>query len=498
MYEQVYDLAIVGGGLIGSAIARDAAGRGLSVFLCEQGDLGGRASSATDRLIHGGLHHLGRLEWAALRTRLVERDILLRAAPHLVRPLRFVLPHHQRQWPLWAISLGLVAYDRLARRPLPPARRLELDRRDADPALHVHFRDGFAFSDCVADDARLVIVNALDARQRGASVNPRLRCVVGERERGYWRLSLELETTGEWTVVLAAIVVNASGAEAANVLDHVFHTSRRVGVSLTRRSQIVVRRDHDANVAYALPTADGRIIHAVPYAPGFMLIGSARGRYDGNPAVAGVAPRDVGYLLDVADQYFQRPVLPEDIVERLACVTAMPDDPAAISGDHAVTVDVMPESAPLVSVFGGSLTTHRLVAEEVVDRLARFRSVGPPWTAGGQLPGGNFPPDGGVAHLCLALRAAYPFIGEAHAHRLVTTYGTRAQTILVGARCPADLGPVFGADLTAAEVAFLREQEWAMTADDVLWRRTRLGLHFTAAQAQALADWMAESAVTDA
>ncbi len=498
MFEQVYDLAIVGGGLTGTAIARDAAGRGLSVFLCERGDLGGSASSATDRLIHGGLHHVGRLEWAPLRTALVEREILLRAAPHLVRPVRFTLPHHDGQWPRWAIGLGLMAHDRLARRSLPPARRLDLHGRDADQMLRPLFGHGFAFCDCVADNSRLVVANAMDARQRGASINPRLACVVAERERQHWRLSLESEADGEWTVVFARILVNATGADSGGVLDHVIHTNRRTFTRLTRHSQIVVRRPHDGKTAYALPNADGRMVHAVPHEPGFMLIGSARNRRAEEPVAGDVQPRDVAYLIDAANQYFHEPIERDDIVQKLACLTAMPADVSSNDGDHAVIVDTLTASAPLLSVFGGALTTHRLIAEELVDRLARFRKVGPPWTADAALPGGNFPPDVGASHLCLALRAAYPFLSEDHAHRLVMTYGTRAPAVLTGARSLEDLGQCFGVDLTAAEVTFLRGEEWAMTAEDVLWRRTRLGLRFTQGQADALADWMGQTAAAGA
>ena len=490
MYEQVYDLAIVGGGLIGSAIARDAAGRGLTTFLCDEGDIGGAASSATDRVVHGGLYHLGRLNWGPLRIRLKERGILMRSAPHLVRPLTFVLPHHEQLWPPWALGLGLAAYDLLGGRALPRARRLDLEEREVDEALHLHFTDGFAFADCIADDSRLVIANAFDAQSRGASINPRLRCVVAERERDRWRLSLESQVDGEWTVVLARMLINAAGAEAGAVLDHIIHTGRHTETRLVRFSQIVVRRDGDSDRAYALPVAGGRIVHAVPHAPGFMLIGPAIARHEGDPGGAQVSQRDVAWLLDVANQYFVDPVRPEDVVQRLASLVALPVDRSLMSGDHAVVVDAIPSAPPLLSVFGGMLTTHRRIAEEVVDRLDRFHKVEPPWTADASLPGGNFPPDQGAAHLSLALQAAYPFVSDAYARRLVATYGTRASTILTGARDFADLGPHFGAGLTAAEVDYLRHDEWAMTAEDVLWRRTRLGLQFTQGEADALAAWM--------
>ncbi len=498
MFEEVYDVAIIGGGLIGAAIARDAAGRGLTTFLCEQGDIGGASSSATDRAVHGGLHHLGRMNWAPLRMRLKERDILMRAAPHLVRPLTFVLPHHERLWPRWAVGLGLTAYDWLGGRKLIRARRLDLEGSDADEALHLHFSEGFAFSDCVADDTRLTLANAFDAQSRGASVNPRLRCVVVERERDRWRLSLESGLDGEWAVVLARVLINAAGGMVGEVLDHVIHTSRHAATRLMRFSQIVVRRDWQREIGYALPVASGRVVHVVPHTRGFMLIGPAVARHEGDPAVAEVTPRDVTWLIDVANQYFAEPVAAEDIVQQLACVVAMPADRATADGDDAVIVDAVPGAPPLLTVFGGRLTTHRRIAEEVVDRLARFRKVLPPWTAEASLPGGNFPASAGASHLAMALRAAYPFVSEAFAHRLVTTYGTRASTILTGAREFADLGPCFGADLTAAEVDYLRHDEWAMTAEDVLWRRTRLGLRFTQCEADALAAWMGEGVPVEA
>ncbi len=498
LYEQVYDLAIIGGGLIGSAIARDAAGRGLTTFLCDEGDIGGAASAATDRVVHGGLHHLGRMNWGPLRVRLRERDILMRSAPHLVRPLTFVLPHHEKLWPPWAVGLGLTAYDWLGGRTLPRARRLDLEGRDADEALHLHFKDGFAFSDCIADDTRLTIANASDAQSRGASINPRLRCVVAERERDRWRLSLESGIDGEWTVVLARMLINAAGGQAGEVLDHVIHTSRHTETRLTRFSQIVVRRDHDSPVGYALPVASGRAVHVLPHEPGFALIGPAVARHEGDAGAVQVSERDVAWLIDVANQVLVEPVMTEDIVQHLAAVIAMPADRSLSNGDHAVVLDSVPGAPPLFTVFGGRLTTHRRIAEEVVDRLARFREVRPPWTAGASLPGGNFPPAKGAAHLGLALRAAYPFLSADTAHRLVATYGTRASTILTGARAFADLGRCFGADLTAAEVDYLRHDEWAMTAEDVLWRRTRLGLHFTQGEADELAAWMGHGASAEA
>ena len=250
-----------------------------------------------------------------------------------------------------------------------------------------------------------------------------------------------------------------------------------------------------ANRGYALPTANGRIVHALPHAPGFMLLGSADSRFEGETQSPSVDAREAAYLIDAANQYFHDPISTADVVRSVAGFCVMPGDPAASHTDYAALVEAVPGSAPLVSVFGGTLTTVRLVAEEVIDRLARFHRVGGPWTASAPLPGGNFPPQSGAPDLCRAIRAAWPFVPEGFAHRLVLTYGTRAPTILTGARSLDDLGPWFGADLSAAEVSFLRRQEWATTAEDVLWRRTRLGLILTAAEAEELAAWIAETAV---
>jgi len=489
---KVYDVAIIGGGINGVTIARDAAGRGLSVYLCDEGDLGGGASSATSKLVHGALRHLEGVRLGAMREAVVEREILLRAAPHLVRPLRFLIPHHERQWSPTAFSLGLFAYDHVARHALLHARRVHLDAERAHGELDAHFALAFAYSDCLADDSRLVILNAVDARGRGASIHTRLRCTVAERDGGRWRLALESTTTGERSVVLAKILVNAAGAAAGDVLDHVVHSRQEVRVRLIKGSHIVVRREHDGKTAYALPNADGRIVHAVPYEQGTMLIGAAVSDYDGDPAVAAVDRRDVAYLLDVTGQYFHTPVAVADIVWSFACVRALPEEPGVARRGRAVIVDAPPRVAPLISVFGGSLTTHRRLAEQVVDRMGKFHAVPPAWTARAVLPGGGFPPNG-AADIARALRAAYPFIAEAHAGRLVRAYGTRASAVLTGARSVGDLGVRFGGDLTEAEVNFLRQEEWAETAEDVLWRRSKLGLAFTTIEAQALGDWMAAS-----
>jgi glycerol-3-phosphate dehydrogenase len=493
LFGQVHDLAIIGGGLTGCAIARDAAGRGLSVFLCEEGDLASGGSSATSKLVQGGLHHLQNLDLVALREALVESAILARAAPHLVRPVRFLLPHHERQWSATAIGLGLFAYDHLARRGLPRSRRLALETEPDRDQLQPHFRTAFAFQDYVADDSRLTVANAIDARAHTAEVNPRLRCTVAEREGDRWRLSLESVEDGARFTVLARALVNAAGSRVGEVLDHVIHTSQRTITSLVKSACIAVRRLTEP--AFALPTADGGIVYAVPFARDLTLIGPVESRHPVGPAPMGVARREAAYLLDVANQYFDPPIAPGDVVASFACARARPAHGAGAGRRSDMIVDDPPRLAPVISVFGGSLTTHRRLAERVVDRLGRFMAVGRRWTAAAALPGGSFPGEGTI-DLMRALRAAYPFVAEAHAARLVAAYGTRASAMLTGFRNASDLGRRFGGDLTEAEVRFLIAEEWARTAEDVLWRRSKLGFRFSPAETRALADWMSEATAT--
>jgi glycerol-3-phosphate dehydrogenase len=480
---RAYELAVIGGGLTGTAIARDASGRGLSVFLCEQGDLGAGGSSATLKLIHGAVGLIEGMHLGKMRAAMVEREIAMRAAPHLVRPLRFVIPHHQRLWPQAAFSLRLFAFDRVARSSLPRSGRIAIDGDGANASLQQHFEFGFAYSDCVADDARLVILNALDARAHGAHIFPRLRCTVAERDGGEWRLSLE-SGSGEQSVVTAKMLVNATGGEAVDVHNHVVHSSSPLSARFRKSASIVVRRDATDGVGYALPNADGHIAFAFPWVAGTMVIGAVERDVAAREARPEVDRRDMAYLIDLARQYFHAPVWPEDIVWSFAHIRT-----GAMDQGKSLVVDAPPRAAPFITVLGGSLTEHREQAEAVVDMLGRDRQMGGAWTAGGALPGGGFPATG-EADLMRALRAAYPFLSEPHAARLVRSYGTRASMILTGARTAADLGHRFGSDLTEAECRYLRNEEWAMTAEDILWRRTKLGLAFQHSESAALADWI--------
>jgi glycerol-3-phosphate dehydrogenase len=343
------------------------------VFLCEQGDLGGGASSRTARLVHGGLHRLVTLDLRGLREALVEQRILLQAAPHVVSPARFVLPHHERQWPRWALRLGLFAYDHVARRNLPAARRVDFESDPSGIALNANFETGFEYSDCIADDARLVVLNAIDARGRGASINPRMRCVVAERDGRAWRLSLESTETGERSTVRARTLVNATGPSSGAVLDHVIHADQRLRPRLVKESHIIVARHGQSGHGYTLPNADGRIVYALPYERDFMIVGTSSVDFDGDPNGAAIEAREIDYLLDVANQYFYRPIEWHDIVRGFSCVTAIHEAGEARRGvtrDHHIAVE--PGMMPLITAYGGSLTTHRRLAAQVVDRIVKF------------------------------------------------------------------------------------------------------------------------------
>jgi glycerol-3-phosphate dehydrogenase len=495
VFAPVYDIAIIGGGINGCGIARDAAGRGLSVFLCERGDLAGATSSASTKLIHGGLRYLERYAFRLVHEGLAEREVLLSAAPHIIRPIRFVLPHHRGLRPRWVLRLGLFVYDHLGgRRRLPPTKSLRLSEDPAGRPLQPAYRYGFEYSDCTVDDSRLVVLNAIDARTRGASINPRTSCVVAEREGHLWKLALEGDN-GERRTITARALVNAAGPWVAEVLAHVVHGPARAQVRLVKGTHIVVRRVFEHDRAYIFQNADGRVVFAIPYQSDFTLIGTTDEDYHGDPGDVAPDTAEVAYLLAAVSEYFRNPVGEDAVVWAYAGVRPLYDDGASkaqeATRDYVLELDGDSGRAPVLSVFGGKITTHRRLAEHALEWLGRHLKIGPKWTSGSPLPGGHFPVDG-FGDVLRALRAAYPFVGEAHARRLVASYGTRAQLMLTGARSLADLGRRFGADLTEREVAWLMAEEWAATAEDVLWRRSKLGLHFTPAEAAELDAWMTE------
>jgi glycerol-3-phosphate dehydrogenase len=486
-----FDLAIIGGGINGAGIARDAAGRGLKVVLIEQNDLASGTSSASSKLIHGGLRYL---EQGALRlvcASLSEREVLLRIAPHLVQPLRFVLPlDAARRSPL-LIRLGLAIYDRIGRREiLPGTRVLDLLSDEAGLPLRTAFHLAFEYSDCLGDDARLVMVNAVDAAERGAIIRTRTRCVRAECG-GEWRLILNAH--GQRDVITARVLVNATGAWAQTFIETVVRQKPRGRLRLVKGSHIVVPRLYAHERAYILPTRDRRVVFAIPFERDYTLIGTTDVDFSGDPRAVLPTGEEIDYLCEAANDYFRAPVAAADMVWTFAGVRALyarrVRKPQDLGRDHALILDKRYGEAPVLSVYGGKLTLYRRVAEEVLGRLAHFFPPAKPWTAQTPLPGADFVYDGMPA-LIEATQRRWPFLTAEHARRLTRAYGTRVESILKTATRLDDLGMRFGADLTAAEVRYLMTKEWAQTADDVLWRRSKLGLRFSETQRAALDRFM--------
>lgn len=490
---EAVDLLVIGGGINGCAIARDAAGRGLSVLLCEQGDLAQATSSASTKLFHGGLRYLEYFEFRLVREALVERETLLRAMPHISWPLRFVLPHRTGLRPAWMLRFGLFLYDHLGgRQVLPGTRTLDLRSDPAGAPLKPEFRRGFEYSDCWVDDARLVALTARGAAERGATILTRTRFETAQPLGDGWEAALTGD--GGTRTVRARAIVNATGPWVAETSRSGFGRRAHHAVRLVRGSHIVTRRLFGHDRAYILQQPDKRIVFAIPYETDFTLIGTTDIEHDGPPGTAVCTDAERDYLLAAASAYFREPVRADEIVWSYSGVRPLYDDGA--SSATAATRDYVLElrtdgGAPVLDVFGGKITTHRRLAEAA---LAKLAPVLPPmreaWTAGAPLPGGDFAVDGAPA-LAAALRARHPFLDPAWASRLVRAYGTDAERLLDGATEAADLGRDFGATLTEREVAWLRDREWARTAEDVLWRRSKLGLRIDPAGTAALADWLA-------
>ena len=492
-----YDLAIIGGGVNGCGIARDAAGRGLKVFLCEQNDLASGTSSAATKLIHGGLRYLEHYEFRLVREALMEREVLWGIAPHIIWPLRFVLPYHKGLRPAWMLRLGLFLYDHLGgRKRLPATRTLDLARDPAGgPLKPGEFSKGFEYSDCWVEDARLVALNARDAAERGARVVTRAKAVSAERGAKGWSLTVQHRATGSLETVRATAVVNAAGPWAGDVLSATLRMNQAAKVRLVQGSHIVVKKIYEHDRCYIFQNADGRIFFAIPYEQDFTLIGTTDRDYEGNPADVKASPDEVAYICTSASGYFSKPVVPADVVWTYSGVRPLYDKGGsaaqAATRDYVLSLDA-DNQAPLLSIFGGKLTTYRRLAEHALDMLqphlpAARRPAG--WTGREPLPGGDFAIDGFDA-LVGEIAAKWPFLSGRHAFRLARLYGTDARKILGNAASAAGLGRDFGATLTEAEVTHLVRHEWARTADDIVWRRTKLGLRMTPAQIAELDDYL--------
>jgi glycerol-3-phosphate dehydrogenase len=484
-----FDLLVVGGGINGTGIARDAAGRGMRVCLAEQGDLAEATSSSSTKLIHGGLRYLEYYDFRLVREALMERERLIRIAPHIIWPLRFVLPHEHTVRPAWMIRAGLFLYDHLGgKRSLPGSHGVRFAQSPYGSALKPDMKRGFVYSDAWVEDSRLVVLNARDAADRGASIRTRTRLTGARRQDALWHAELQDVRTGKNEKVTARAVVNAAGPWVGDMLHRRLGVDNGKSARLVKGSHIVVPRLYEGEHAYILQNADRRIVFAIPYEHRFTLIGTTDvplEKLDGPPRISA---EETQYLCDSVNHYFTRTVSPGDVVWSYAGVRPLFDDAAknasAVTRDYVLDIDQPEGSAPVLSVFGGKITTFRVLAEHALKKLvpaiagapAAWRSS---WTCRAPLPGGDIK-DAHFDSLLQALRVRAPFLGEAQAQRLARAYGTRVWTILGNASSLDDLGTSFGAGLTQAELDYLIDQEWAETTDDVLWRRSKLGLHMSA------------------
>ncbi|MQV98670.1 glycerol-3-phosphate dehydrogenase [Sinorhizobium medicae] len=499
MTGALFDIAVIGGGINGAGVARDAAGRGLKVLLAEQSDLGSATSSASTKLIHGGLRYLEHYEFRLVRHALKEREQLWGIAPHIIWPLRFVLPHRKGLRPAWLLRLGLFLYDHLGgRKLLPGTKTLRLKSHPAGEPLRDVSAIGFEYSDCWVQDNRLVVLNARDAAMRGADIRVRTRCVAARREGGLWQLLLEDTQSGLKSEATARALVNAAGPWTDKIASDVAGIGASGRVRLVQGSHIVVKKLYEHDRCYIFQNPDGRIFFAIPYEEDFTLIGTTDRDYKDAPEAVAASADEVDYLLAAASSYFRTDLTEADVVWTYSGVRALFHDGAAnaqeTTRDYVLQLDRPGTQAPMLSVFGGKITTYRCLAEDVLDKLAAIfpdwnRQRG--WTATQPLPGGAFPA-GAADDLARAIHGEHPYLTVREARRLVRHYGLEAREILGKAQDRADLGRDFGGSMTEAEIAFLMEREFALTAADAVWRRTKSGLRMTSEEIGALDRYMQE------
>ena len=503
------DALVVGGGINGCGIARDLAGRGHSVLLAEQDDLGAHTSSSSSKLIHGGLRYLEHREFGLVRKALQEREVLMRSAPHLMRPLRFVMPHNASMRPAWLIRLGLFLYDHLAKREwLEGSAPLALSHSRLGAPLQACYTQGFVYSDGWVDDARLTLHNALDARARGARILTHTRCALAQRNADHWHATLQLPN-GSTQMIRARVLVNAAGPWASNFLHE--HARSAQGERLATRklrlvkgSHIVVRRHFDHDHAYIFQNPDGRILFAIPFERDFTLIGTTDTEIHGDPVQAHADEREIAYLCEQANRYFAHALSPADVLWSYSGVRPLLDDasgnPAAVTRDYLLEHDT--QAAAMLTVWGGKITTFRQLAQDASDWVsAALGSPRPAWTRTARLPGGDLGdwieesrrPDLDFDRFLLALRQRHPWLPLALAERWARAYGSRVGRVLADARRLSDLGQEVAPGLYEAELRYLQDEEWAQSAQDILWRRSKLGLHLSATQQAAVTAWVAQA-----
>lgn len=494
--DDCVDLLIVGGGINGAGIARDAAGRGHKVVLVEQSDLASATSSASTKLIHGGLRYLELFEFRLVHEALVERERLLGIAPHIIRPMQFVLPHVDGLRPRWQMRLGLLLYDHMGGRQRLPASRAVQFSNEYGAALNERIRHGFVYSDCWVDDSRLVILNAMDARARGATILTRTKFRGANALGGRWQAQLVDQRTGAQRVVHARAIVNAAGPWVEEVLQHLPCVRNEAQVRLVKGSHIIVPRIYQGEHAFLLQNPDGRVVFTIPYEREFTLIGTTDIPYDRDPASPGISAEEIEYLCRTVNGYFVPQITSADVHWTYAGIRPLSDDEEAsaskVTRDYKLELADGSSLPPLLSVFGGKITTYRRLAEAALQKLHPFID-GPrqSWTAQSPLPGGDLP-HGDFEAFLRSMQRRWPFLPEPLARRLAHAYGTRVTDIVAAARSVEDLGTHFGAGLTRAEVDYLRSHEWAQTADDIVWRRTKAGLHMDASGRAALSRYLGE------
>ena len=487
---ETVDLFVIGGGINGAGIARDAAGRGLAVILCEKDDLAQGTSSRSGKLVHGGLRYLEYYEFRLVREALIEREVLLESAPHIIWPMRFVLPHSPTDRPAWLVRLGLFLYDHLGgRKRLPGTRTLNLDRAPEGVPIKDQFRKGFEYSDCWVDDARLVVLSAMDAAERGARILTRTACTSARREGALWRVEFGGPDVKE--TVLARALVNAGGPWVNDIINGVVGTNSRRNVRLVKGSHVVTRKFWDGDHAYLVQNHDKRVIFINPYEGDKALIGTTDIPYDDAPEKVAVSEAEIAYLLAAVNRYFKRELHRDDVVQTFSGVRPLYDDgagnPSAVTRDYVFDLDA--NGAPLLNVFGGKITTFRKLAEHGVQRLrATFPAMGADWTAGCHLPGGDIM-NGDVHMFINGLLSDYPWLPHLLAQHYARLYGTRSRSLIGDATGLDGLGRHFGGPLYAAEAQYLAGHEWAQTTEDVLTRRTKHALHLSHAEQAAFADW---------
>jgi glycerol-3-phosphate dehydrogenase len=490
----IVDLLVIGGGINGAGIARDAAGRGLSVALCEKGDLGQGTSSRSGKYIHGGLRYLVYYEFRLVREALSEREVLLEAAPHIIWPMRIVLPHSSEQRPAWLVRLGLFFYDHLGKRNrLPGCRAIDLSRDPAGQPLQSRFTRAFEYSDCWVDDARLVVLNALDAAERGARILTRTPVLSARRQDGHWQVELGGSGGGRRHIT-ARVLVNAAGPWVEDVLNRVSGVNSRRRVRLVKGSHIVVPRFWKGPQAYLFQHTDKRVIFVNPYEEDLCLIGTTDTPYEGSADDVAIDEGEIDYLLSAVNRYTRTQVARGDIRHSFSGVRPLYDDnaanPSAVTRDYVFDIDSRPGAAPLLSVFGGKITTYRKLAEHSLDKLApHLAKLSQPWTARALLPGGDLP-SGNFDLFTASLSQSYPWLPPAVALHYARLYGTRADRLINGAKSLDGLGRHFGGHLYEAELDYLSRHEWATDAEDVLERRTKHGLHLNAQEKARVAEWM--------